>query len=242
MHQLSEEENRERVVGEADLSDEEQGFGLAQELLAVLRQSLQGPQLWVLVISVAGILLGILFQTGLLWPLLLFVGLPVGAVFLKRYLRGDVLPPHQQGEVLAEEAPTQRKGLLASVVTLDDIQLLTGKQFEVLVAELMTCQGYTQVQVVGRSRDLCVDIEALGHRGEPLVVQCKRYSAKKKIVSKEMQAFYGMILHHGAQRGMYVTTSSYTKDARDLADSHAIELIDGQKLMQLIAVHPPRSM
>lgn len=239
MRQLSEEENRERVVGEADLSGEEQGFGLAQELIAVLRQSLQGPQLWVLIASVAGILLGILFQTGLLWPLL-FVGIPVAAVFLKRYMRGDVLAPHQQGELLVEKSPTQRKGLLASIVTLDDIQLLTGKQFEVLVAELMTCQGYTDVQVVGRSRDLCVDIKALGHRGEPLVVQCKRYSAKKKIVSKEMQAFYGMILHHGAQRGIYVTTSSYTKDARDLADSHAIELIDGKKLMQLITMHPPR--
>ena len=49
-----------------------------------------------------------------------------------------------------------------------------------------------------------------------------------------MQAFYGMVQHHGAQKGMYVSTFSYTKDAHDLGEEHEIELIDGKSLIKII--------
>jgi restriction system protein len=80
-----------------------------------------------------------------------------------------------------------------------------------------------------------VDITAQGPHGELVAAQCKRYNAKKKGSSDEMQKFIGMIyLHHHADKGMYFTTSSYTKDARKLGEDNHIELIDGQDLIKII--------
>jgi restriction endonuclease Mrr len=122
----------------------------------------------------------------------------------------------------------------ADIRTLDDLRLLTSPAFEQLVGDVMQHMDYAQVQVVGRSRDLCVDITARGPRGEQAAVQCKRY-AKRKVNSDEMQKFIGMIyLHHHADKGMYFTTSSYTKDARKLGEDNCIEIIDGHDLIKII--------
>ncbi len=50
-----------------------------------------------------------------------------------------------------------------------------------------------------------------------------------------MQTFIGMIyVQHRADRGIYVTTSSYTNAARTLGEENHIELIDGERLIQII--------
>ena len=94
---------------------------------------------------------------------------------------------------------------------------------------------YSQVTVIGGSGDLCVDIKAIGPDGKQVAVQCKRYAAQKKISSEDMQKFIGMIyVQHRADRGIYVTTSSYTKGARALGENNHIELIDGEDLAKTI--------
>ncbi|MBE3560635.1 MAG: restriction endonuclease [Ktedonobacteraceae bacterium] len=98
----------------------------------------------------------------------------------------------------------------------------------------MQRMGYRQVEVVGRSRDLCVDIKASGPNREQVAVQCKRYTSRS-VNSDEMQKFIGMIyLHHHADKGIYFTTSSYTKEARKLGEGNRIELVDGEGLLKII--------
>ena len=236
MQQFSKEDNRPlHPVDETPSFFEEEkdvdDVDLVQELIQCLRQSFQGPRAWVFLLTLAGAVFAFLVQTGLIWPLLFFLVVG-GLVFFHIAQQHTILLP--ESEQSLTEPQKQKEGLLAQIKTLDDIQLLTGRQFELLVADLMKHQGYSDVQVVGRSRDLCVDIKAIGCKGEQVAVQCKRYTATKKIVSRDMQAFYGMVQHHGVQRGMYVTTSSYTKDARELAEIHSIELIDGVGLTKII--------
>jgi restriction endonuclease Mrr len=182
-----------------------------------------------------GTLLALLFQTGLIWPFLFLIVIG-GTVYFQMSMRGSaVLPLDPQEEMLAEEPCWKRTGLLAQIETLDDIQLLTGKQFEVVVADLLQELGYTEITRVGGSGDLCVDIKAVGSDGKQVAVQCKRYGAKKKVSSTEMQTFIGMIyVQHKADRGLYVTTSSYTKTARTLGENNHVELIDGVSLIKLI--------
>ena len=118
--------------------------------------------------------------------------------------------------------------------TLDEVLKLTPAQFEEGVADLLQRLGYRSVQRVGGSGDLGVDITCQDNEGRSVVVQCKQY-AGVRIGSKDIQTFIGMqSVHHKADRGMFVTTSEFTRPARNLAERHGITLIDDKQLLNLI--------
>jgi restriction endonuclease Mrr len=47
-----------------------------------------------------------------------------------------------------------------------------------------------------------------------------------------------IFMHHRADRGVFVTTSSFTKPAVGLARDQRIELIDGRRLVTLLVGGP----
>ena len=60
-----------------------------------------------------------------------------------------------------------------------------------------------------------------------------------------MQTFFGMVVHHGASRGIFITSSDFTESAQRLARERDIELVDGATLIQSLpqdwrkyAAHP----
>ena len=65
--------------------------------------------------------------------------------------------------------------------------------------------------------------------------QAKRYNPKNKVRSKELQAFIGAMGH--IQKGVFITTSSFTKEGKDFMDKQqqkSIKLIDGELLAELL--------
>lgn len=70
--------------------------------------------------------------------------------------------------------------------------------------------------------------------GKKVVVQCKRYAAGHKVTSPEMQKFVGAVQIERATRGLYVTTSTLTAEAKSIAERQDITLIDEIALVQLI--------
>lgn len=120
--------------------------------------------------------------------------------------------------------------------TLGDMLALSPGEFEEAVCGILRTQGYSKVQRVGGSGDLNADITARDRHGQFVVAQCKRYAPGQRIGSPAIQTFIGMMtVHHKAERGIFVTTSSYTAQARDLARQHGITLWDGNELVRLIA-------
>ena len=107
---------------------------------------------------------------------------------------------------------------------------LTPVQFEEVVAELLENRGYRDVELVGGANDQGIDITCVDPAGRSTVVQCKRYAAKRTIGSPLIQHFFGMIVHAGAERGIFVTTSTFSTPARRLAEEREIDLIDGKEL------------
>lgn len=104
-------------------------------------------------------------------------------------------------------------------------------EFEETVARMMKSQGFRGVRRTGGAGDLTADVVATDRAGRTVVVQCKRYQPGKPVGSKELQTFIGMQrIHHEADYGLYVTTSSFTRPARELADRHGITLVDGVAL------------
>lgn len=120
--------------------------------------------------------------------------------------------------------------------TLEDFLALTPTQFEEVVGKLLARSGYSQVRQVGGAGDLAADLTCRDARGRRVVAQCKRYAPEQKVGSQIVQTFIGMVaVHHRAQGGILVTTSSFTTPAQDLAREHDFLLIDGPALVQLAA-------
>lgn len=132
--------------------------------------------------------------------------------------------------VRAAAARRQRARELAILSEREALCALSPAQFEALVADLLRHQGYRDVHVTGGAGDLAADIVCRDADGARVVVQCKRYRANA-VTSPEMQTFIGMIyVHHHADYGLYVTTSTFTRAARTLAEQTGVSLITGVDL------------
>ncbi|MBI3275034.1 MAG: restriction endonuclease, partial [Methylocystis sp.] len=99
--------------------------------------------------------------------------------------------------------------------------------------------GFTEVNVTGRANDGGID--GNGYlRINPMMTlrvlfQCKKYS--NSVVPKDdIMKFQAAVLRERAEKGLFLTTSIFTKGARAeaLGGACEIELIDIQRLIELI--------
>ena len=65
-------------------------------------------------------------------------------------------------------------------------------------------------------------------------MQVKRYSEKNVVGSPEINSFFGALRRKQADRGVFITTSSFTSDAREAAKQLNIALVDGEMLTNLM--------
>jgi restriction system protein len=88
---------------------------------------------------------------------------------------------------------------------------------------------------IGGSGDLGVDLTGIDPNGLRVIIQCKRYGRGQKIGSPAVQMLIGAVANQGADRGIFVTTSTYTAPAIRAAKSGrvVIDLIDGDDLTRL---------
>lgn len=125
----------------------------------------------------------------------------------------------------------RRKARFPHARTLGELLAMTPTDFELAVAGVLTDLGYREMRRAGGAGDLGADLIGRDPRGNTVVVQCKRFAPGKKVGSPALQSFIGMqTTHHQADRGLFVTTSTFTAPAIALADRHGIELIDGAAL------------
>ena len=123
--------------------------------------------------------------------------------------------------------------------TLGELLTLTPTQFEQEVATILAHLDYKRIRRVGRSGDLSADLTCQDNKGRSVVVQCKRLGPGHSVGSPAIQSFLGMQqVHHKAERGVFVTTSRFTKPAVDLGKRHNLLLIDGPALTAIaLRVH-----
>ena len=103
-----------------------------------------------------------------------------------------------------------------------------------LVAALYRNLGYT-VELTPPSRDGGRDVIATrqtpGQR-ELAEIECKTHTSPVGVAY--VQRLRGVIERHGANRGVLVTISRFTRVARKETDDGRLELIDGTTLVQLL--------
>lgn len=136
----------------------------------------------------------------------------------------------------------------AALVTdlLAAVQSVTPAQFEQLIVDLLLAMGYgggdrSMGERIGKSGDGGIDgiinEDALGL--DAVYVQAKRYATDSKVGRPALQAFVGSLTGEGANKGVFVTTSDFSKEARDYLNKvqHRIVLINGDRLARLMIQH-----
>jgi len=129
---------------------------------------------------------------------------------------------------------------------LEAMLRLEPRQFEHLVSKLLTRLGYgkgeeAQAQVTQYSRDGGIDgyvwEDKLGL--DIVAYQAKRYAAGNTISSREIQMFIGSLDQVRCQKGIFVTTSDFSRDAHQTAKTSTknIVLINGNRLAELMREH-----
>jgi Restriction endonuclease/DnaJ domain len=132
----------------------------------------------------------------------------------------------QEAEERRREDETQER-----LRSLEDLQRLTGADFERLIASLFMRDGY-KVSRWGQSRDQGIDM-VLEMGGSKDVVQFKRW--KGDIGPPVILEFYRSMMQAGARRGFVIATASFTHSAKELVDGKPITLIDGHYLLAWIS-------
>ncbi len=99
---------------------------------------------------------------------------------------------------------------------------MNGRNYEKAVARYLRNHGYHRVRVTKGSGDFGVDVLArrFGHR---YAVQCKYYS-RPVGVSAVQQVVAGMA-YYDCDRGIVVTNTTFTRQARELAEMNGVDLI-----------------
>lgn len=145
-------------------------------------------------------------------------------------------------EMLESGYAKLRAGLADEV--LDRVRKISPDAFERLVVDLLLKMGYGGARqdagrAIGRSGDEgidgIIDEDKLGL--DRIYLQAKRWD--RAVPRDEIQKFAGALQGKRARKGVFITTSSFQKSAREFAESieSRIVLIDGAMLAQLMIDH-----
>jgi restriction system protein len=122
---------------------------------------------------------------------------------------------------------------------LEQLKLVSPAFFETLVIDVLVAMGYggshqDAAKAIGRSGDGGIDgvisEDRLGL--DQIYVQAKRWEGS--VGRPEIHKFKGALSDQLATKGVFITTSSFTKEAIDSAKKSRIILVDGIRLAQLM--------
>lgn len=149
-----------------------------------------------------------------------------------------VSPEDLLATAVAENRAALEGELLKRALALDP----TG--FELLVLRLLGAMGYGKAGMIdhsGKSGDGGIDgiisQDPLGL--DRIYLQAKQYATDRTVGRPTLQAFAGALMSAQGDRGVFLTTASFTREAVEEAKrvNLRIELIDGERLAELMLRH-----
>lgn len=126
------------------------------------------------------------------------------------------------------------------------VRQMTPRRFERVILELLGAMGFgggdlTNGRLTAQGADDGIDgiihEDALGL--DAVFVQAKRYAEDHRVGRPDMQKFIGSLTGEGATKGVFVTTSDFSRDAADYLRrvQHRVVLINGRRLAELMLAH-----
>ena len=155
----------------------------------------------------------------------------------------DVSPPKSETpeDLIAQSFAQIENALIEELLTA--VIAVSPQQFEQLIVDLLLAMGYG-----GGDRSMSERTRLSGDGGidgiinedklglDAVYIQAKRYAPDSKVGRPALQAFVGSLTGEGANKGVFVTTSDFSKEARDYLHKvqHRIVLINGDRLARLM--------
>jgi len=171
---------------------------------------------------------------------------PHGATSDLPKLGSDAATAASQDQTPEEQIDSAYQELRAALAAevIERVSEQSPEFFEQLVLDVLSAMGYGgtregAAQRLGKSGDGGVDgvirEDRLGL--DQIYVQAKRW--KDPVGRPEIQKFFGALHGQRATKGVFITTSTFTKDAMDYADSVTprVILVDGKELAELMIDH-----
>ena len=157
--------------------------------------------------------------------------------------RIDNIDEHTPEEELADSYNRIKQNVQSQILTT--ILSKRPQEFERLVVELLQAMGYGgEVKNSGVVTKLSNDGGIDGIIKEDILgfnhisIQAKRYALDNNVCRNEIQSFVGAVAGTPSKKGVFITTSDYTKGAigyvESLNGSPTIILINGQQLSEYI--------
>lgn len=142
-------------------------------------------------------------------------------------------------EVLEDAFKTLNASLADDLMV--EVMKLTPTDFERLVVELLMKMGYgsgiddagfvTQASNDG-GIDGIIQEDQLGFSA--IYIQAKQWAPDRTVDRPEIQKFVGALHEQNAQKGLFITTASFSSGAKKSAESAGVVLVDGKHLTKLM--------
>ena len=174
------------------------------------------------------------FYKNILWALLAVVGAIVMALGNGMIWTILGIAALAVSIIMVVSNPTEKKENTShtyTITSVTNVDRMEGHEFEYFCAELLERCGFEDVTVTRGSGDQGVDILAF-KEDIKYAIQCKNYSAP--LGNKSIQeVFAGKTFYH-CHVGVVMTNSTFTKGARELADSVGVILWDKRRLDKMM--------
>ena len=112
--------------------------------------------------------------------------------------------------------------------TSQDLLEIPPAQFEKMVLELYSMHGY-KASRTGKTGDHGVDVVVQTPRGEKWIVQCNRW--RGAVGEPVIRDFFGELHHEKADRGVLITTGTFTPRGSEWAQGKPLVLVDGNQFL-----------
>lgn len=145
----------------------------------------------------------------------------------------------QTPEEILDSTYRQLQSNLADEI-LEKVLQQSPQFFERLVVDLLVKMGYGAGKITGRTGDGgidgIIDEDKLGL--DVIHIQAKRWQIGNNVGQKELQSFVGALAGQSGRKGVFITTSSFTRAALEYNPSNVkIAKIDGKKLADLMITY-----
>ena len=159
--------------------------------------------------------------------------------------------PSVQAKVISEELDPEESlyeayQSLKDTISSDLLSRLVASSpdfFEKAIVSLLVEMGYGGTQEdaarkIGQTGDNgvdgVIDQDFLGV--DQIYVQAKRYKDTNTVGAGDIRDFFGALNYHNAQKGIFITSSRFTRSAKETAEKLGtnIVLIDGARLVELM--------
>ncbi len=147
-------------------------------------------------------------------------------------------------DITPDELMDRGSKLINSSLTLELLEKLYECDpyfFEQVIGDLLSSMGYGECEITPKSGDGGIDgivnQDKLGL--DRIFFQAKRYDKSNTVTARDVRDFVGTLDLHGVQKGIFITTSKFPKDTKEILKKTPknIILINGSRLAQLMIDH-----